>query len=125
MINIILIVFIIYGLSNAIIYTDGPLFIFDKFRNIMNKFPSNIGHAYECSICFPFQLGILFSLINLVLLPQYCFIPSYYILHDTTYWYLMIFLDGAFFSGINWLIHTFQEMCERIDNNVEEEIIEG
>ena len=118
MINILLIIFVIYGLTNAIIYTDGPLNIFTYFRNIMNKLPKNLGHAYECSICFPFQLGMLCSVINALLFPNVVFTPMYNILHNTDYWYVYMFLDGAFFSGINWLIHTFQEMMEN-NNNVE------
>lgn len=107
-----------YGLSNMVVYASGPFNMFTKLRENSNKYlPSNLGELFECMICFPTWVGIIMSIINIVFCPEITFTPFMLIFQDITYWYLIIPFDGFFTSGTVWLIHTFQEMMERINNN--------
>ena len=122
MVNLLVFILIGFGLSNAVINTDGPLYIFKRFRNFMNKFPSNIGHGYECMICFPFQVGILLSIANVFLFNNVFCTPVYYISQSFDWWYIKMFFDGALLSGTTWFIN---DICEYLESNsVEEEIVE-
>jgi hypothetical protein len=115
---IIIYAFCAYGLSNIIIYSSGPFNIFTKFRENSNKYlPSNLGELFECMICFPTWVGLIMSTINIIFCPNISFTPFMLIFQNIEYWYLIIPFDGFFTSGIVWLIHTFQEMMERVNNN--------
>lgn len=102
-----------YGFSFCLVYSVGPFRIFELFRDGAKKYlPSNLGDAYECMFCTPFQLGIIFSIINMII-GEWCFTPSYYINNCYDYWYLDLFIDGAFTAGIVYLINTLQEFLEK------------
>ena len=106
-----------YGLSNIIVYSSGPFNIFSKLREYSNKvLPSNLGELFECMICFPTWVGILFSIIDIFLLRDISFTPFNLIFNDNNFWYIIILLDSFFTSGTTWLLHTIQESFEkRID----------
>jgi hypothetical protein len=41
------------------------------------------------------------------------------VLYGGNIWLISIFFDGLIASGGNWLLHTFQEMMERIGSKEE------
>lgn len=118
--SIIIFSIVVYGLSNCLVYAEGPFRIFEFYRYFMSKMPSNLGHGATCMICTPFQVGIILSLINIFLITDMDFTPMNTLsCYSAEYWYIKIILDGAFGSGVTWLIHTFQECLENNMPNAE------
>lgn len=100
---------IFYGISYCIVYAAGPFNIFTKYREIAeSKFPSNLGDSVKCMFCTPFQLGLLFSLINYFLLDNAFPTPSLYCDPTESYWYISVIFDGAFTASVVYLIDTVQ-----------------
>ena len=107
-----------YGLTNLLVYGDGPFHILTKMRNFFEiKFPM-IGRMLDCMMCTSFNIGWMLSLVNILFMPYFMLTPFMYMLQGvTSYWYLIMLFDACFTSGAVWLLHTFQEMCEIIANN--------
>lgn len=107
-----------YGLTNLLVYGNGPFNIISKFRNyVQRNFPS-IGEMFDCMMCTSTNIGWVLSLINILFLQELALTPFMYMFNCmTNYWYFIIPLDACFTSGAVWLLHSFQEMCESISNN--------
>jgi len=109
--NTLLFILISYGFSNIIVYGS----IFQGGRYYLDKIsPNFFGKLFSCMMCMPTWVGFLLSLTY--------FSPTlYYGLSDLNVLglftipkeYMSVFFDGVLASGTTWLIHTFQEMCER------------
>lgn len=122
MFKLILFIILCYGLSNALVYADGPFYIFKKYRDFMHKMPSNIGEGTECMICTPFQVGIALSLLNGFVLNDTLLTPMYVLSSNTSFWFIKMLLDGAIASGGTWLLHTLQESLETLENSLNNDI---
>ena len=110
----------VYGISNILVYAEGPFRIFEKYRSFMHRLPSNIGDGAECMICTPTQVGIVLSLMD-IFSKGVLFTPGN-IIFGADHWFFAILIDGAFASGTTWIIHTFQESLEYAE---EEETDDG
>lgn len=105
-----------YGLTFALVYSTGPFGIFDKFRYLTKKYlPSNLGDAYDCPFCTPFQLGVLYSIINMIFGFE-LYTPSSVLDTLNFYWYIDIIIDGAFTASCVYLINSIQEFLENYGN---------
>jgi len=106
--NTLLFILVTYGFSNIVVYGS----IFKGMRNFLKKVSPNFwGELVSCMICFPTWVGFFLSL--------FFFSPTeYYGLGDVVVpsVFTSVFFDGILASGTVWLIHTFQEMCERAFN---------
>ena len=75
-------------------------------------------------MCFSTWVGLVVSIVDL-LIPAAVFTPFNIVLAGTGLWWLIPILDAGFTSGVVWLIHNFEEACERhgtigyIDDNNE------
>lgn len=105
-----------YGISNQLIYTDGPFKIWYYLRWVMNKISSELGYLFTCMICLPTWVGVGLSLLNYWVLLPLLITPGNIIL-DGSYWWLAALIDGAIASGGVWLIHTIQEYFEEPRGN--------
>lgn len=118
MLIFILIVFTLtcYGLSNMIIYSNGPYDIFIKWRIFTDKLHHKFGELFACMMCLPFWVGALFSLVDIFLLNASVITPFNILLHQETngiFKYVMVILmDGFLSSGSTWLIHNIEEFFE-------------
>ena len=72
---------------------------------------------FSCMICLPTWVGMFLSAVNLIFFPYTPFTPMNMVLYAENLWPIVIFFDGLIASGGNWLIHTFQEMMERVNSN--------
>lgn len=110
-----LLVFILacYGFCNTAIFGS----IFEKWRNFWLKYsPNFFGKLFTCFICMPWYIGFILSLCGLSPMELTKMI------HDVNIFGLFIipakviivFFDGAVGSASSWLVHTIQEMCERV-----------
>ena len=118
-------IFLSYGLSNLIVYANGPFHIFEKWREISHNIGEQFGELFTCMMCFSTWVGLALSLVNSLLLPVVAFTPFNIILGSVApFWFIMI-LDMGFTSAVVWLIHQLEEMMERTGNVVyEDEVVE-
>lgn len=113
MFEIITFILVCYGLSNAVVFTDGPFYIFEKFRELMKKMPSNLEHGVNCMICFPFQVGIILSLLNSLIYKDVIFTPSQMLAFTDDYFILGMLIDGSIASGTSWFLNVISEHYEK------------
>lgn len=105
-------VIICYGIANTIIYAHGPFHCFDKMHEIAKKIHPQLDEMLSCFICSGWWLGFGMSVLNLLLFPTILLTPMLFINLPLEYWYITVFLDGAFVSSSNWLINTIQNYFE-------------
>lgn len=109
---LIVFVFIIlnYGMSNMIVFSNGPFHIFEKLRTCANNMSEQLGELFSCMICYPTWNGIILSVVSLVI---GVYFTPFTILFNGNYVILTILFDGCFGSGSTWLIHNIEEYFER------------
>lgn len=105
-------VIICYGIANTIIYAHGPFHCFDKMHKIAKKIHPQLDEMLSCFICSGWWLGFGMSAFNLLVIPTISFTPMAMVYLPLKYWYITVFLDGAFVSSSNWLINTIQNYFE-------------
>lgn len=106
-----------YGVSNVLVYGSGPFDLILKFRNFCKDHLSVLGKMLDCMMCTSLNVGLICSLFNVLLFPSLKFTPFSNIFVDISeYWYLIILFDAFFTSGVVWIIHSFQELCESVRN---------
>lgn len=111
---------ICYGIANTVIFANGPFHIFVKMHNIAAKIHPQLEEMLSCFICSGWWIGFIMSGINLYFFPWMEFTPMSIVGFPLDFWYITMFLDGAFTSGMNWLIHTTQEAIESIKGKSDE-----
>jgi len=101
-----------YGACNVIVFGSGPFKIFERLRKGANRINPHFGQMFNCMMCLPANFGWICSIVNWFLLPI-AFTP-FNILFDefTNLWWLAALCDGAFTSGIVWLIHNVETLFE-------------
>ncbi len=109
--------FAVYGISNTIVFANGPFHIFRKMHEYLEKSYPMLNEGLSCMICSPWWIGMFLSAINILFFPQFAITPMNYAILNKFLFPFIIFIDGAIGSGINWLIHTVQEALERSNNN--------
>lgn len=118
-------IFLSYGLSNIVVYSNGPFHIFEKWRNLSHNINEQFGELFTCMMCFSTWVGLALSLVNSLLLSSVAFTPFNIILGTVAPFWLIMILDMGFTSAVVWLLHQLEEMMERIGNVVyEDEIVE-
>lgn len=103
---------ICYSISNMFVNAYGPFGMFQKIHDAAERVHPNLGELFSCMICFPTWVGFTLSLLNYIFLPYVCLTPCSIILGSIAPWYVIVFFDGMFASGITWLIHSWQESTE-------------
>lgn len=123
---LIVIVFVIlnYGMSNMIVYSNGPFHCFLHFRNLMGKISKQFEELFSCMICYPTWNAMMLSVVGLII--GVSFTP-FSLIFAGHYPLLTILFDGCFGSGSTWFIHNIEEYFERsnvhyVDEDVENQI---
>lgn len=106
-------IIICYGIANTIIYANGPFHCFVKMHEIAEKIHPQLNEMLSCFICSGWWLGFFMSALNMALFPMVALTPMAMVSLPLEYWYITVFLDGAFVSSTNWLINTIQDALER------------
>lgn len=104
-----------YGLSNMLVYASGPLDIIDIFRTATKRYLGTIGNVFDCMMCTSANVGWVTSLLNIFISPTVPFTAGNIIFGDSLPWYIIIFIDLCFTSGIVWLLNSVQEALEGND----------
>jgi hypothetical protein len=117
-------IFLCYGFSNIVVYSNGPFDICLNWRKLSEKIHPKFGELFSCMMCFPMWAGMLFSVINLFCFYKLnlYFTPMNYIFGDNIFNYtgsdfwlitaVVILLDGFVSSGTTWVIHNIEEYFE-------------
>ena len=105
-------IIICYGIANKKIYAHGQFHCFDKMHKIAKKIHPQLDEMLSCFICSGWWLGFGMSAFNLLVIPTISFTPMSMVYLPLEYWYITVFLDGAFVSSSNWLINTIQNYFE-------------
>lgn len=100
-----------YGVCNVIVFGSGPFRIFERIREWADDIDEHFGQLFSCMMCLPTNFGIICSLVNWFFIPI-AFTPFNILFAGTGLWWLAMLCDGAFTSGIVWLINTIQEYIE-------------
>lgn len=111
----------VYGFSNMMVFGSGPFRIFEHIRNISTSISGHFGKLFSCMMCFPANLGWIFSLIDWFFIKNVAFTPFNILLIGTNLWWLALILDCFFTSGIVWLIHNIETFFENIGSPAEPE----
>lgn len=113
-------ILVAYGACNVIAFSDGPFYIFSKIREWAYNINSHFGKMFSCMICLPANFGWICSLLNLLLI-SIPFTPFNIIFNSNVdLWYLILLCDGAFTTGIVYLIYIMNEYFEKKINYFEE-----
>lgn len=116
MLNLIVFIMICYGVSNMVVYSNGPFDIFVNFRALTNKIHEKLGELFSCMMCFPFWVGLSISAMDIFLLKSTVFTPLNMILMaepiSLVTILVILILDGAISSGTTWILHNIEEYFE-------------
>lgn len=105
-----------YGACNVIAFGDGPFYVFYKIREIAYNIGEHFGKLFTCMMCLPANFGWICSIVNWFLI-QIPFTPFNIILNgQEDLWLFAALCDGAFTSGMVYLLYIINEYLEkRID----------
>ena len=113
-------IFVAYGACNVIAFSEGPFYIFSKIREWAYNINTHFGKMFSCMICLPANFGWICSLFNLLLIST-PFTPFNIVFNSNPdLWYLILLCDGAFTTGIVYLIYIMNEYFEKKINYFEE-----
>ena len=112
--------FLVYGISNAFVYFNGPFGLIDKFRVWISNKHKTFEELFSCMFCFPTNIGIILSILSSFICSPWNFTP-FTILFTVTWlnWPLIAIFDGFFTGGITYLIHTIQQFFEKFNKDGE------
>lgn len=107
-------IFFAYGISNIFVFGSGPFKIFEHIRNLANRISAHTGLLFSCMMCFPANVGLVFSLVDWFFIPieiaPFNMILSSY----PNLWWFAAICDCCFTSGVVWLIHHVEEWFENM-----------
>lgn len=111
-----------YGLSNIIVFGEGPFYILEKWRNFTNKIHPNLGKLFSCMMCLPANIGWLMSIFDWVILKNIAFTPFNIIFAGTNLWWLAMLMDMGITSGFCWLLYVIDDYFEKNSSYVDDDI---
>ena len=98
----ILIAYILFAYGMSVIVTQGigPFNIFFRLRTWADSVSDNFGMLFRCMLCYPTNLGIVFSLVNWFLLP--IAITPFNMLFEghESMWWIAAIMDGCLTGGV-------------------------
>ena len=111
-----------YGISNIIVYSNGPFHVFERWRNFAHSIGEQFGELFTCMLCMSTWIGLMLSIINVFIIPSVAFTPFNIIFGVGNCTWLAVILDMGFTSAVVWLLHQFEEMMERSNSYTEGEL---
>lgn len=108
-------IFCAYGLSEMMVFSNGPFGMFSGIRSVASRISSGLGELFSCMICLPTWVGITFSAINVIFMPIVPFTPANIILGVGGGFWMVLFkiiLDGLFTSGTTWILYQIESYVE-------------
>lgn len=122
--NIFIYAIAVYGLTNMVVNSNGPLYLFKFIRQITKSISPMLGELFSCMMCLSTWVGLAFSLIDFYLVKDFAFTPFQMRYPTSEDILTLVLMDMFFASGITWLIHNVEEMCERAFQVYEDYVVE-
>jgi hypothetical protein len=119
-----------YGACNILAFSEGPFNIFTRIREFAFNISENFGKVFTCMMCLPANFGWICSIVNWFLIPI-PFTPFNIIFYgESDLWFLALLCDGAFTTGVVYILYLINEYIEKKINYYEynsltEDDIEG
>ena len=101
-----------YGISIIFTQSVGPFNIFYRLRLWAEDVSDNFGMLFKCMLCFPTNVGWVFSLFNWFLIPI-PISPFNIILCGTNFWWLAAIMDACFTGGICHLLWNIDDYIDK------------
>ena len=102
-----------YGACNVIAFGEGPFYIFSRIREWAHGISEHFAKVFTCMMCLPANFGWICSVFNWFFIPVN-FTPFNIIFNNKdNLWWLAALCDGAFTSGICYLIYIMNEYLEK------------
>lgn len=108
-----------YGACNVIAFSEGPFHIFSNLREWAFNINEHFGKMFKCMICLPANFGWICSLFSCLIIKT-PLTPFNIILDSTNLWWLAALCDGAFTTGVVYLIYILNEYFEKKINYYEQ-----
>lgn len=114
-----------YGFSVIVTHGIGPFNIFFRLRLWAEEISDNFGMLFKCMLCFPTNLGIVLSLLNWFLLPNFGITP-FNIIFDAIHWpwylcFVAALFDGCLTGGVCAFIWNIDDYIDKSTPMFEEE----
>lgn len=114
--------FFVYGLSLIFTQSIGPGNIFFNLRAWAESVGTNFGLLFKCMMCFPTNVGWVFSLFNWFVVPQIAISPFNMVLRGTNLWWLAAILDACYCAGTCHILWNFDDYIDKSTPIYEDEI---
>lgn len=114
-----------YGFSVIVTHGIGPFNIFFRLRLWAEEISDNFGMLFKCMLCFPTNLGIVLSLLNWFLLPNFGLTP-FNIIFDAMHWpwylcFVAALFDGCLTGGVCAFIWNIDDYIDKSTPMFEED----
>ena len=101
-----------YGMTVIVTQSIGPFNIFFRLRLWAESISDNFGLLFKCPLCFPTNVGWVFSLFNWFFLPI-PISPFNMILYGTNLWWLAMIMDACLTGGICHFIWNLDDYIDK------------
>lgn len=106
-------ILVAYGACNVIAFGEGPFHVFSRLREWAYGISDHFAKMFTCMMCLPANFGWICSLVNWFFIPV-AFTPFNIIFAGfPKLWFLALLCDGAFTTGIVYLIYILNEYLEK------------
>ena len=102
-----------FGLSNIVVFGEGPFYILERWRNFAHNIHPNFGKLFSCMMCFPANLGWFLSIVDWFIIKSIAFTPFNIIFGGTNLWWLAMIMDMGITSGFCWLLYVIDDYFEK------------
>lgn len=111
---VIIICYLLFAYGTSVIVTQGigPFNIFFRLREWADNISDNFGMLFRCMLCFPTNLGIVFSIFNWFCIPI-ALTPFNIILGGSDYWWLAAIMDGALTGGVCHFLWNIDDYIDK------------
>lgn len=111
--------FFVYGISVIFTQSIGPKAIFWRLRQWAERKGPNFGMLFKCMICFPTNVGWVFSLFDWFVIKDVAISPFNMIFNGTGLWWLAMIMDACFCGGLCHLVWNIDDYIEKTTPIVE------
>ena len=101
-----------YGMTVIVTQSIGPFNIFFRLRLWAESISDNFGLLFKCPLCFPTNVGWVFSHFNWFFLPK-PISPFNMILYGTNLWWLAMIMDACLTGGICHFIWNLDDYIDK------------
>ncbi len=112
-----------YGISIIFTQSTGPFNIFIRLRVLTESISDNFGMLFKCMLCFPTNVGLVFSIFNWFVLPK-PISPFNIILCGTDFWWLAAIMDACFTGGVCHIIWNIDDYFDKNTPIFEDEYVD-